>query len=885
MTTTIPRQKGRREAGFLRLTIARHGEWLAWIVLVVSLMNAVVAWSWAVKVEERRLRSEFDARLADIRQALQARIGSYQTILKGAAALFKASGDVTRDEWHDYIAAMNLERSHPALQAMAFAREFTEAERPALAAELRAAGLPEFTIWPPGTRERYRAVVYIEPYAGVNVKAIGYDMLQEPVRRATLERALASEQPVITPRVFLKIDENEEAKPAFIMCQPAYDAKGRLQGFVLSPFRMPVLIGDLQTPSMQGIALTIYDGTERHEKALLYRQGRAAAASSLPLLRHVEAIEVAGHAWTIEFVGESSLTEAVGYRSPHWVLWVGLLIAVLLTLLIRAMATANTRALALADRMTLSLRESEERYRRIIETSNEGIWSMDAAHRTTLANDAMCAMLGYSRAEMLGRPVEDFMFYEDIDDHAARMAGRRAGQDGRYEHRFRRKDGQACWCLVSATALQDPAGNFAGSFAMFSDVTQRKAVEAELAAHRAHLEEMVAARTRELALAKEAAEAASVAKSAFLANMSHEIRTPLNAITGMAHLIRRESLTPQQTGRLDKLEAAGAHLLHIIDAVLDLSKIEAGKLSLLDEPLDLAGLLDNVGAMVAERARAKGLTLTFEPPPPLRLHGDATRLRQALLNYANNAVKFAEAGSVTLRVLPLEELADEVLLRFEVADTGIGIAPETMARLFASFEQADNTTTRKYGGTGLGLVIVRKLAQLMGGDAGAVSEPGRGSTFWFTARLRKSAGQSLALEDDSNAERRLKEDYPGSRILLVEDEPVNREIVLMLLEEAGQAVDVAEDGAAAVALATSNDYDLILMDMQMPQLDGLAATQRIRAIPGRDGTPIVALTANAFAEDRQRCIDAGMNDFLTKPVATSALYAMLLRWLARPAGG
>lgn len=881
MTTSIPRRRKGGERGFLRLTFARYGDWLAWAVLVVSLVNAVLAWSWALKVEERRLRTEFDVRVADIRDALLTRIGSYQTILKGAAALFKASDSVTRADWHEYIAAMHLDQSHPALQAMAFARAFTEAERPALAARLRAEGLESFTIWPPGERERYLAVTYIEPYAAINPKAIGYDMLQEPIRRATLERALASREPIITPRLFLKIDENDDPAPAFIMCQPVKNRQGQLEGFVLSPFRMPVLIGDLQTPSVQGIALTIYDGSERHESAVLHRQ-QLGAGGVLPDLRRVEVIEVAGRSWTIEFNAEPELATAVGYRSPHWVLGLGAVVALLLFLLIRSMATANSRAQALADGMTLSLRESEERYRRIIETSNEGIWSMDADHRTTLVNDAMCAMLGYARAEMLGRAVEDFMFYEDTDDHASRMEGRRAGLGDRYERRFRRKDGEACWCQVSATALHDATGNFAGSFAMFSDITRRKVVEAELAAHRAHLETMVRERTHALELAMAAAEAASVAKSAFLANMSHEIRTPLNAITGMAHLIRRERLTPQQAERLDKLEAAGAHLLDIINAVLDLSKIEAGKLTLLDEPLDLAGLLDNVGTMLADRIQAKGLTLTIEPPPPLQLQGDATRLRQSLLNYADNAVKFTETGTIVLRIVPVETAGEDVLLRFEVADTGIGIAPETTARLFSPFEQADNTTTRKYGGTGLGLVIVRKLAQLMGGDAGAASAPGRGSTFWFTARLRRAAAaQTLAIVADGQAEARLQQEFAGSRILLADDEPVNREIVLMLLEEAGQIADIAEDGAGAVALAECNDYDLILMDMQMPQLDGLEATRRIRALPRHAETPIVAITANAFAEDRQCCLAAGMNDFLTKPVTTATLYATLLRWLAR----
>jgi PAS domain S-box-containing protein len=383
---------------------------------------------------------------------------------------------------------------------------------------------------------------------------------------------------------------------------------------------------------------------------------------------------------------------------------------------------------------------------------------------------------------------------------------------------------------------------------------------------------------------REAAESASLAKSAFLANMSHEIRTPLNAITGMAHLMRRAGVTPEQRDRLDKIEAAGNHLLDIVNAVLDLSKIEAGKFSLEAVDVHIDVLMANVASMVGVRARAKQLPIVTELAlPACRLIGDPTRLQQALLNYATNAVKFTDRGRIVLRCRIESEDAQSALVRFEVEDTGIGIAAPVMPKLFATFEQADNSMIRKYGGTGLGLAITRKLAQLMGGDAGAQSVPGKGSTFWFSARLRKAGAPARPVETDAeqSAEATLLERYAGRRILLAEDEPTNREITQMLLGDVRLAVDIAVDGAAALRLAQQNAYALILMDVQMPVMDGLSATRAIRQLPEGSALPILAMTANAFTDDKQRCLAAGMDDFIAKPVNPDEMFAKILAWLSK----
>ena len=535
----------------------------------------------------------------------------------------------------------------------------------------------------------------------------------------------------------------------------------------------------------------------------------------------------------------------------------------------------------------VALRESEARYRRIVDTAKEGIWSLDTHHRTVFVNEHMAEMLGYAAADILGHGVDDFLFPGDRGSHLRRMEQRERGQGEVYEQRFRRGDGSECWFLVSATAISDDKGQFTGSFAMLTDITERRRIAAELDRHSQHLEELVVERTRQLAEAKEAAEIASHAKSAFLANMSHEIRTPMNAILGMAHVMRRAGVSVAQAAQLDKIDTAGRHLMRVINDILDISKIEANKLTLEETDVVPGTLLPDVASMIAERAQHKGLQVILDAEPvACHLLGDPTRLRQALLNYAINAVKFTEQGSVTLHMHVLAESDDSLKLRFAVEDTGIGIPADVLPRLFDAFQQADNSTTREYGGTGLGLVITRRLAELMGGEAGADSIPGQGSTFWFTVCLKKerAGAVSVAEPEPTASEAAIADEFRGVRILLVEDEYINQVVAQELLQDVGLVIDVADNGAMAVDMASRNDYALILMDMQMPEMDGLEATRRIRRFAKGSGVPILAMTANAFAEDRERCFGAGMDDFISKPIEPQVMFACLQKWLRRSRG-
>jgi PAS domain S-box-containing protein len=680
---------------------------------------------------------------------------------------------------------------------------------------------------------------------------------------------------------------------------------------------------------------------------------------------------------------------------------------------------------------TEALSFQQDFLRRVIDLNRSFIFAKDRQGRFVLANQALADALGTTVDQLIGQTEQAF------SPHAAQLQQFRnadlqvidSGQDlvvG--EEQMTDAAGHQRWLFTVKRPMRAPDGGDTIVLGVATDITERKAAEDAVRALAADLERRVLARTRELhdsnqqlEQARLASEAASRAKSAFLANMSHEIRTPMNAIIGLTHLMLREAYEPVLRERLGKVGDAAQHLLQVINDILDMSKIEAGKLSLSETEFSLDTLLMGAMEMVSTRARDKGLELILDSDSlPDRLVGDPTRLSQMLINLLGNAVKFTERGWVRLRGEVLQEGGAQLLVRFEVQDTGPGIPLAQQAELFKAFEQADASIAQRHGGTGLGLALSRQLALAMGGDAGVVSAPGQGSRFWVSAwltrgradgsvpatpasmaglrallvddlpealsvigarlqgmglevdalgsglaavhqvtaelaagrsydvmlidwrmepldgietllRLRELLGRQVppsilvtasddgllaqraaragfdavmlkpitasALMDQlanllrrpavlrpvvatevADAEARLRAAHAGQRVLLAEDNPINREVAEALLRSAGLEVDTALDGRQAVEMASSGRYDLVLMDMQMPVMGGLEAARALRGRPGRR-LPIIAMTANAFADDRQACLDAGMDDHVAKPVDPALMYATLLRWL------
>ena len=412
------------------------------------------------------------------------------------------------------------------------------------------------------------------------------------------------------------------------------------------------------------------------------------------------------------------------------------------------------------------------------------------------------------------------------------------------------------------------------------DITERKLSEEALRNLNESLEARIEQRTAELAHAKDMAEDANRAKGEFIANMSHEIRTPMNSVLGMASLALRAETNPGQRDYLRKIQISGEHLLGIIDSILDFSKIDAGKLNLETVDFELAALVDNLANLIAAKAEEKNLSLSFniDPSIPAYLCGDPLRLNQVLINFTNNAIKFTERGGIAIRASKVSEGESEVLLRFEVRDTGIGMSAAEMPKLFQTFQQTDSSISRKFGGSGLGLSISRRLVMLMGGEVGAESEAGKGSTFWFTARLRKGRQPESVLAAEEQVQADMAAIH-GARILLAEDSLFNQQVACEFLQEAGAIVTTASNGKEALDLLRQQNFDCVLMDMQMPIMDGIEATRLIRADDALAGMPVIAMTANVSKEDRARCLAAGMDDFVGKPFKPHVLYATLANWL------
>ena len=516
------------------------------------------------------------------------------------------------------------------------------------------------------------------------------------------------------------------------------------------------------------------------------------------------------------------------------------------------------------------LRAGDQKLRGLFELSPLGIARNAMDGRFIEANGAFLSIVGYSVPEMERLSYWDLTPRRYESQEVEQLAALRSrGRYGPYEKEYRHRDGRLVPVRLNGVLITGSDGE-AYIWSIVENITEQKRAEADILR------------------AKESAEAASRAKSDFVANMSHEIRTPMNAILGLVHLLSRSAPTPRQSDYVEKIRLSAQSLLGLINDVLDFSKIEAGKLELESVHFRLGDLFDHLATVHEVAAREKSLALRFAiaPGTPEALCGDLLRLQQVLVNLTGNAIKFTDRGAVEIGV-EAAATADAVTLRFSVRDTGIGIGSEQQARLFEAFSQGDASTTRRHGGTGLGLAICARLVAMMGGTISVSSEPGRGSVFAFTARCKPGLSQGAGAPE-RGAVRGGSSGLVGARLLLVEDNAINQQVAREILIDAGATAVVAGDGAEALRLLEGDaaGFDGVLMDIQMPGMDGYEVSRAIRAMPGRSGLPIIALTANAMSGDREKCLAAGMNDHISKPLEVETLLAVLGYWVGpRAAAG
>jgi PAS domain S-box-containing protein len=1001
--------------------------WIA-LVFVVGAGLSLLAATETQRRNDRLTRQALNVELSETADAVVRRMHLYQYGLRGLRGAIQAvdGQQLSLEGFQRYQQTRDATREFPGSRGFGFIRRVAEAEQAAFVQQQRRQGQPEYTVhqFQPHAGERF-LVQFVWPMA-LNKAGVGLDIASDPERQSAALAALRSGD-VQLSRPIVFFDSSDRSTKAFLMLLPIYrsavtpadvdERQATAIGWSYAALQIDEVLENLGIYN-EGLGLQLFDLGKGHSSTPFYdRSGGADNPQSL--ISNELTREIFGRQWRLKLTAYPSFVATLNHTAPQQVLLLGLLISGLITALLAMLDSSRRRRIEIFS--------DQARLAAIVESSSDGIIGKDLTGMITSWNKGAELIFGFTSEQAVGRRLAELLVPSNLRDQEQDILARinRGERVTHFETQRLHRDGHLVEVSVSVAPIRDGTGVIIGASKTVRDISQQKSAEASLQALYAELETQVAERTAELQQAKLQADSANAAKSAFLANMSHEIRTPLNAVLGMLQLLLHTVLNPRQSDYVNKARSAATSLLGLLNDILDFSKIEAGKLQLDVHRFELERLMRDLAVVLSGNQGDKEVEVVFDLSPNLPgvLFGDSQRLQQILINLAGNALKFTPKGYVIVSITELESNDTEALLRIAVTDTGIGIAQPQQAYIFEGFAQAETSTSRRFGGSGLGLVICKRLVELMGGQLQVISEPGKGSRFWFDLAFTvepgitlKGACQGIApslrilIADDNRVAAELMqqtvvalgwhadlvangrqavervrqaqhEDQPydvvlmdwrmpeldglgaaqlihdntelrhqpvilmitaygrealahiqetmqspfvefltkpitpqqlalsvhqaldgsadsstggasqhsshvrlqGLRLLVVEDNALNRQVAAELLSHEGAQVQLAEGGLQGVrmALAATPPFDAIIMDVQMPDIDGYEATRRIRAEPGLARVPILAMTANASEADRQLCLAAGMNEHVGKPVDINEVVRALMQITGR----
>ncbi|NGZ29384.1 MAG: response regulator, partial [Magnetococcales bacterium] len=840
----------------------------------------ILAWHISNVSVEQRVKDRFAFKVEEARIAIYKRMREYEQVLRGGVGLFNASGLVTRQDWHNYVTTLQLDTFWPGIQGMGFSLMFSPEEKLPLVRKIREEGFVTFAVRPPGERPVYSAIIYLEPFKGRNLRAFGFDMFSEEVRRSAMEQARDSGLPSLSGRVTLVQETNKDVQFGFLMYLPVYkhgmptatvqERRLALQGFVYSPFRIRDLMRGILGHGVPDLDFSIHDGTEHHDSGLLYStiDKEASSLPHRPRYTVSSLMDLPGRTWLVSFDSRASFEKEMESQQSLIVAFVGMTVDLLLFFIVLSLSGEKERVEKRAQSMAAQLNKAQSRYQIMVENVKDVIFQTDAKGQWTFLNPAWQEISGHEVATTLGKKWLSFIHTSEHPralNHFQQLMG---GERDTFRDEFIavHQSGKNVWLEIYATWQTGEDGSIQGMAGTLRDVSIRKEME----------EAMVAAR--------QAAETANRAKSEFLANMSHELRTPLNSLLILSQLLNKaKNLTQEQRDSSRVIYESGMDLLNLINQVLDLSKIEAGRMDILPEVVNLSRFMAEMEEQFRPLTDNKGLTFTLSLATdlPAAFITDGAKVEQVLRNLLANAIKFTEKGEVAVHLFrPLGNcplpLSRQHVIAFAVTDSGIGIPSSQLEQVFETFHQVDGATSRKFGGTGLGLAISRKFAHLLQGDIQVTSQLGVGSTFTlFLPELPLPAG--FKQETDTPL---VDFRAPWATVLVVDDDARNRFALQTILAELVKEVKSADNGEHALkCLRDFPQIDIVLMDIMMPVMDGFQTIQAIRQNPQWQELPIIALTAKAMAGDRLRCLEMGANGYLSKPVSIEHLLLALRQWL------